>query len=243
MKLSVLVTTYNRMSTTERYLPTIIKRIGPIECEFLIWDNYSKDDTLDWLCEIKKLYHIPIHIFGGSENIGMEAFNFMAEEAKGEFILKVDDDISVPSNFGSRLVEAYERVNEPKLAYLGWDMRWNRESFATRSGMALYTSPHGRVAYLEKDEKVLIHYSPGRWMVNGVCRLSKRETFLSLGGHPKGFKYGVDHRVSIAAQKAGYYIGYLCNREKIVHYGSKETVEYRTMKNLELTKQGAPINV
>jgi GT2 family glycosyltransferase len=243
MKLSVLITTYNRHGTTAKYLPAILNKIGEIECECLIWDNYSKDGTLDWLCELSKLYHMPVHIFGGTENLGMEAFNYMAEEAKGEFLLKVDDDITVPRDFGRRLVETYTRVDDPKLAYLAWDMKWSKGSFATRSGMELYKAPHGRIVNLGKNEIVLIHYSPGRWMVNGVCRLSRKDTFLALGGHPKGFKYGVDHRVSIAAQKAGYHTGFLCCPEKVIHFGNNESTEYRTMKNSELRKQGAPLNV
>jgi len=116
-------------------------------------------------------------------------------------------------------------------------MYWTRAStFATRSGMGLYKGSNGCIIQINNADRVLIHNYPNKWMINGVCRLSLRNTFLNLGGHPKGIKYGVDSYVSTQACNNGYKIGYLNSFELVRHYGNDENAEYRKMKNEELKK-------
>jgi GT2 family glycosyltransferase len=238
---SILALTYNRIELTSKHLPSVIRRIGKIDHEVLIWDNGSTDGSYDWLCQYAQTDPSVSKIFGSDKNIGMEAFNFLAAESSGKYILKIDDDISVPDRFAERLVAAFERVNEPKLAFLGWDMWWpspsrtSKTTFATRSGLWLYEGTNGKTINLGKSERVYIHYDPARFMVNGVCRLSLKQKFFDLGGHPKGLLYGVDRPVSKAAADNGMWIGYYnCNNELIAHHGGKDTQSYRQLKNKEL---------
>lgn len=233
---SLLIATYNRLSLSQKYIPGILNNIGNIDADILIWDNGSTDGTLDWLMDYKYCDPRITEVFCADQNIGMEAYNYLAKASNSKYILKVDDDITVPSNFVKRLVYAYEAINEPKLLYLGFDMRWTAKSFGTRSGMHLYKKPLGNIYNLPNSDRVLVHYHPRTWMVNGVCRLSPRETFLNLGGHPIGVKYGIDSIVSRIAEENGYYIGYLNSKDFVVHYGHNEDPNYRNMKNIELRK-------
>jgi GT2 family glycosyltransferase len=169
----------------------------------------------------------------------MQSFNYLAEAARGKYILKVDDDIEVPCSFGKRLVCAFEQVKEPNLAYLGWDMQWTPgKTFANRSGMHLYKEESGKVVHLSDETSVYISYNPRKWMVNGVCRLSLRDTFLKLGGHPKGILYGVDAHVSRQARKAGYWVGFLHTADLVVHCGH-DTKAYRDFKDEQMILAGA----
>ncbi len=237
---SLLIATCNRFELSRKYIPQIIKRIGNIDADVLIWDNGSNDGTLDWLLSYKQFEPRIRKVLFSDTNIGMEAFNYLAKKTESKYIIKVDDDIDVPASFVKRLVNAYEFVNDKKLAYLGWDMQWCRgNSFATRSGMHLYRGNQGRIVNFAKGERILIHYFPRKWMVNGVCRLSLRERFLELGGHPIGIKYGVDTYVSRKAEQAGYSIGYFSSYDLVIHNGHDDVVAYRGMKDAELrrTKQ------
>ena len=186
---------------------------------------------------------------GNETNIGMEAINHLAEMARGEYVLKVDDDIDVPMCFGERLVSAYEKVNEEKLMLLSWDMPWPKtpksggNTFATRSGKNVYAEPRGKVVPIGSKESVCITYFPKQWLINGVCRLSPRKKFLEMGGHPEGVIYGVDFQVSKRAEKHGYWGGYLTSPDLVLHYGVNDTPEYRAMKNSELRRVGSPLHV
>lgn len=240
--LSILILTYNRIDLSKIYIPLILNNIGNVDCEVLIWDNASTDGTFDWLYEYQKADCRLTKVFGSDENIGMEAINSLAEEADSKYILKVDDDIIVPERFAERLVVAYEAVNEEKLLFLGWDMPWRNKTFATRSGMSLYKNPLGKEVQVG-NETVYICYDPSKWMINGPCRLSKREDFLKIGGHPKGVKYGVDSVVSKRAAKHGYWIGFFSSSDLVHHMGIHDAPNYRQFKNRELSKTNSPLHV
>lgn len=241
-KVSILILTFNRIKLTEKFVPKIIDRIGDIEYEVLIWDNGSEDGTYDWLENFGLADCRVTGVYGSEQNFGVEAINFLAEKATGEFILKIDDDIFPPANFAQRMVSAFTEVNEPKLAYLAWDMPWTSASFARRSGMKLYTEPLGKRVHV-KDGEVLISFETSPWLVNGACRLSPRALFLELGGHPKDIPYGVDYLVTKKAKKHGYWIGFYSPADLIQHMGKSDSAAYRKMKDDLLEKHGAPKHV
>lgn len=241
---SLLILTHNRIKLSQKYIPKILDNIGSINYEVLIWDNGSTDGTYDWLLEYGVADCRVTQVLGSEQNFGMEAINFLAQEASGKYLLKVDDDVEVPKKFAQRLLAAFLEANEPKLLFLGYDMSWNsgKTTFATRSGMGLYKEPHGRILSTSAG-RVLVSYNPGRWMVNGVCRLSSRKAFLDLGGHPSGVIYGVDYLMSRRAAEAGYWVGFLNSSDLVMHCGTVDTVEHRKMKNRELKKAGSPLHV
>jgi GT2 family glycosyltransferase len=225
------------------YVPKIVDSIGPIRNEILIWDNRSTDGTFDWLSQYGRADCRVTEIFGSDKNIGMEAINRMAKVATGNYILKIDDDMEVPVDFAKRMVGAYEEVGEEKLMFLSWNMPWRDNTFAARSGLALYKEPRGKTVNLKSSERVLINYTPSKWMANGACRLSPRKDFLKMGGHPKGVIYGVDHRVSIRAEERGYWIGYLDGPDLVHHRGGRDSEKYRKLKDRELKKHNCPRHV
>lgn len=242
-KLSVLFLTFNRLKLSSRYIPSLVSNLGDIDCEVLIGDNNSSDGTLDWACFFAHTCPlIPVRIFAFNENRGMESFNILAQESFGDYILKLDDDISAPYGFAQDMYNAMIETKEQKLLFLGHDMAWHKHTFASRSGMELYKPPHGKVVNVSNGQ-VFIHYNPSKWMVNGVCRLSRRDTFLNIGGHPKGIIYGCDAPMSRIAQRNGYWIGYYSNPNGLVQHFGSDTKEYRKFKDGQLHKSGGPRHV
>jgi len=242
MLVSILILTYNRFEISTKYIPELVSNLGDVECEVLIWDNFSNDGTFDWLQDYKKCDDRISNVFGSDKNIGMEAINYLAEAAKGDYIIKVDDDVEVPYNFPEKLITAYEVTNEPKLCMLSWDMPWRNNTFALRSGRGMYRKPRGSRAHVPGGT-VYYTYHPDTWMVNGVCRLSPRKMFLEMGGHPKGIIYGVDYQVSKRAARKGLYTGFFHSHELVIHVGFSDTPKYRAMKNKCLKSAGAPLHV
>jgi glycosyltransferase involved in cell wall biosynthesis len=240
---SILILTYNRVAFSSQYIPLLVNRVGNIDFEVLIWDNGSEDGSFDWVASYGQADARVSEVVGYDKNIGMEAINHLAKKAKGKYILKVDDDIEVPNNFGKRLVCAYEEVNEDKLLFLGWDMKWGEKTFATRSGLKLYKPPKGKIINLANRSRVFINFDPSMWMINGVCRLCLREKFLEIGGHPKGIVYGVDKHISRRAAEHGYWTAYLSAHDLVMHRGLTDDPNYRKMKNKQLKKFGSPLDV
>lgn len=237
VKVSILILTYNRLRFSSKYIPGVIDSIGDISSEVLIWDNGSNDGTYDWLYQYSQIDSRITRLFSNEKNLGMEALNYLAEEASGQYILKVDDDLIVPKRFAQRLVEAYEFLSEPKLAYLAYDIKWGSATYATRGGMGLYQQGLGKAVNLKAGDRVLINYHPETFTLCSMCRLSLKKTFFDLGRHPKGIVYGVDRPVSVAVAKAGMWNGFLTGGDLIVHMGHKDEPQYRAMKDQLLRKQ------
>lgn len=242
-EVSILIITHDRRDITEECVTRIIYNADKIPHEVLVWDNNSNDGTYDWLVNFQKIFKQITFIHSSSTNYGVEATNFLARKAKGKYLIKIDDDIIPPPDFARQLVQAYEEVKEPKLAFLSWDMPWRDTTFAYRSGKKLYKEPHGKTYYLSGPNVVLVNYNPAKWLVNGACRLCPRDIFFKVGGHPRGIKYGVDAMVSKAAAQKGYYIGYLHAPQLLQHCGGVDTPAMRKFKNAELKRYGNPLHV
>ena len=230
---SILTLTYNRKSLSQRYIPETISKIGTIPHEVLVWDNGSTDGTVTWLERYNEKAK-SIRLFKGTKNLGMEAFNNLAKEAQGKYLIKVDDDVVVPPDFAQRLVEAYETVNEDKLLFFGWDIKWGATTFATRYKTPMYDAPVGKTVKLRRGYQALLHYNPKDLICVGMCRLCQKDKFLAIGGHPEGVIYGVDCPMSMRAARHGYWVGYLTGKDLIDHKGVKENPTYRKFKDDQL---------
>jgi GT2 family glycosyltransferase len=232
--LSILMLTYNRFELSSSCIPKIVENIGDIDVEILIWDNGSTDGTYDWLYNYARINPRITKVFSSEKNWGLEAINFLAKEAVGKYIIKVDDDVWIPYGFAAKLVKAYETLSEPKLAYLAYDIQWGGKTYATRSGVGLFQKDAGRTVELPQGDKVLITYHPEKFTLASMCRLSLRKTFLELGGHPPGIVYGIDYPVSCTAARAGMYTGFLTGNKVLEHLGFRDKSAYRKMKDLAL---------
>jgi len=244
MKVSILILTYNRLDIVKKYLPKIVQRNTEPDSEILIWDNGSTDGTAEWVYNYA-LQHPPGKIIftRGAENHGMEAINFLAQMAKGEYVLKLDCDMHVPEGFVQDLIKAYEMVDDNLILFMGYDMSWlDENTFATRKGFTPFDPPNGRIEKVH-DGVVLISHYPSKFMVNGACRLSTRIDFLKHGMHPKGAKYGIDYTVNVQAEKAGFYVAFYNNKTPVIHCNEKDTTEYRAFKDAELEKYSGPKDV
>lgn len=238
------VCTFNRLPITAKYLPSIVERVGDIDAEIIIWDNFSNDGTFDWLWEWSKSIPQEIKIVGSTCNLGMEAFNRIAAMGEGQYFLKIDDDLEVPRNFAQRLVRAHKLIDDEKLLYLSWDLQWaGTASFALRSGTQMYRDDRGYQAKIKGGTGLITNWGH-KWLVNGACRLSPRDKFLQCGGHPKGALYGIDFRVSKAAYKHGYRVGFWhVPGELIIHCEEPDAPGYRQFKDRELRKNKGPRHV
>ena len=238
-KVTIGIITYNRLELSKQAIPNIISNIGDVDAEVIIWDNNSTDGTVTWLYELadsdKRISVIP-----ATKNIGVEAFNDISVISEGEFLLKVDNDILVPNAFAEQLVDIYEYIDDEKLAYLGWDLKWKKDkTFALRrEGWHYFRPPNGRIEKYTPNIDVFICEKVHDYFMNGSCRLSKKDTFRKIGGHPKGIKYGADKLISKSAYDQGYSLGYVVTDEVCVHIGHTDTEEYRKFKDEELRKLG-----
>lgn len=99
MKASVIVTTYNRSKIlTERSLPSALNQdFG--DFEVIVLDDCSTDDTRARVTEIQK-GHPRLRYVRPPKNAGLAAArNRGAREARGEYVVFLDDDDALDSSF------------------------------------------------------------------------------------------------------------------------------------------------
>jgi len=109
---SVIIVNYNGKTYLEKCLKSLMQ-VNYSNLEVILVDNNSNDDSIEF---VKNSYPSVI-ILKLDKNYGFaEPNNIGAKIAKGEFLLFLNNDTIVTSNFINELVKV--TTNEPKIAML-----------------------------------------------------------------------------------------------------------------------------
>ncbi len=125
-KLSIVVPCYNEEKTIRPFLEACQRveyQMAPdILFDYLFVNDGSKDETLDTLREVARLYD-NVHYFSFSRNFGKEAALLAGlEAADGDFVTVMDADLQDPPEL---LVDMYQKIQE------GYDVVGTRRSDRT----------------------------------------------------------------------------------------------------------------
>lgn len=114
--IDILMITYNRAAYTRLSLARLLETCDE-SCRVWLWHNGTDEETLDVVCS--HLDHPRIHEFHHStENRKLrEPTNWLLENARGEYVSKVDDDCLVPHEWLAVLRKAHE--DEPRFGAIG----------------------------------------------------------------------------------------------------------------------------
>lgn len=234
-KVTILIPNYNGKKWLERLLPTI-KKVTYLNIEILVVNNGSIDDSARFL----KKYYPNIRVIEVKRNRGYAgANNLGVKQAKGKYVLFLNNDTQVTPNFLELLVAKMENdkmigavqpqirnmINKNKIDSVG--------SFFTFTGF-LYHYGYFQNANEKKYNKELSIYS-----VKGACFLMRKKDYLDLGGIDESFVTYVEesdlcHRILLSGRKIVY------NPQSVVyHYGGgdmnimtkKEIVIFRSFRN------------
>ncbi|PKC52420.1 nucleotide-diphospho-sugar transferase, partial [Rhizophagus irregularis] len=97
-----------------------LTRIAEIEYdnyEVIVVDNASTDGTQ----ELVKTEFPHVNLIEMSENVGIKAYNVGFEQAKGDYIIIIDDDSFPAKTAMRRMVKAFEQ--DPQLGVCAFDVR------------------------------------------------------------------------------------------------------------------------
>lgn len=234
-KVTVLILNYNGKKWLKQCLPTVEKSTYPNK-EVLVVNNGSTDDSAEFL---QKNYP-NMKVLEIKKNRGYAgANNFGAQQAKGKYILFLNNDTTVTPNFLEPLVEKME--NDQSIGAVQPQIRHMVEknkidsigSFFTFTGF-LYHYGYFQNYKEKKYRKELSVYS-----VKGACFLMKRKDYLDLGGIDESFVTYVEesdlcHRILLSGKKIIY-----TPQSYIYHFGGgdmhimtkAEVVIFRSFRN------------
>jgi len=220
MDLSILLVSYNTRKLTLSALESIFKSLNTVDFryEILVFDNCSNDESVG---AIKKRFKEQLVLIESKTNLGFgRANNFLAQKAKGKHLLLLNSDIEV---IGNAIPELLYFFKSEKFDFVGGKLL-NSNLTSQPSAGPLYTPLVALVAlFFRGDYWGITRFSPQHskqvgW-ISGACILTKKETYLALGGFDeKIFLYMEEIDLFKRAQTLNLRVGF-CPEARFIHQG------------------------
>jgi len=210
---SIIILTYNQLEYTKITLDSIRKNTRCTN-EIIVVDNASSDGTVEYLKTQKD-----IHVVFNDENLGFPAgCNQGMEIAKGDYVLLLNNDVVVSSNWLEGLVECAE--SDPRIGIVGPMSNWISGFQLERNITYDKVSEVHRFAadYRKRNRK--------RWIevprIAGFCMLLKREVIAKIGGLDTIYGTGncEDDDFCVRSNLAGFR-NVIAGDVFVHHFGSK----------------------
>lgn len=137
MKVSVLMPTYMHEKYISQAIESFLTQECTFDCELLINDDCSKDNTANIAAKYANKYPEKIKLFTQQENKGLlENYKFLLSKASGEYIaiLESDDYWTDPKKL-EKQISFLENNSEYGLSFTGWtrDRDGEQDSFSNDS--------------------------------------------------------------------------------------------------------------
>lgn len=234
---SIIIVSWNGLHWLKKSLPSL-SRVSYRPLEIILVDNSSTDGTKQWVSE-----HFPnVSIISIDKNLGYaEANNRGFEASSGRYILFLNNDVEVDSEFVNNLVDAIKKDNaiagaQSKILLMDHRDRYDTiGAFLTPTGFLYHYCFMNRVNRIY--EKSIDIFTP-----KGACMLFKRsdlENVLVNGKlfDPEAFAYfeetDMAHRIWLSGKRIVYV------PDAVIYHkmgGTSETmnqafIQYHSFKN------------
>ncbi len=231
MKLSVVIVNYNVRYYLEQCLDSVLKATKNIEAEVLVFDNHSKDGSVDYL----KTRFPQVHFIESNHNLGFARGNNVAiRQSQGQYVLLLNPDTFVGEDVLADTLAFMEA--HPKAGALGVRMLKNtgEPALESRRGlpspMTAFYKMCGLCARFPKSRRFGRYYmgylpwdKPSQIeVVSGAFCLLRRKVLDDVGLLDEDFfMYGEDIDLSYRVLKGGYENWYF--PASIMHYKGEST--------------------
>lgn len=218
---SIIVLNWNKGNLTSQCLNEVWKNTSGVKYEIIVLDNGSTSDQIDPLMNLSgpfKLIKLTRNrLFGEGNNIA-------AEQAKGEYLLFLNNDAFVTPGWLVPLVEAMhdQRVGASGPMFLYPDgVVQECGSFIDVNG-----DPKQRGKGLEKPLQTTLDIQDVHY-ISAACLLMRKNLYITLNGFSLDFEpaYYEDVDLCFRLRKLGYAVRYIPN-SRVVHienYSHRET--------------------
>ncbi|WP_210397613.1 glycosyltransferase family 2 protein [Motiliproteus sediminis] len=186
---SVILSTRNRCFFLKQTVASIIPQLS-CDVELLIVNDCSDDDTAAYLYGVDSPW---IRVFENSQPQGLTRnLNFLMQQAKGEYIIRIDDDDLMTKDRVQRQVDFVRQHN--------YDMSWCLPEFIDE---------HNNRFSKQKNwgQQYVLEMLDSKNMITHVCTIFRRESVLSLGGYSETFITGQDWDLWKRIKTAGLRMG------------------------------------
>jgi glycosyltransferase involved in cell wall biosynthesis len=165
MKLSVIIPTHNRADTLKTCLQKLLPQEG-VDFEVIVVDDGSTDHTQKVMREFREVKYIKQEAShqGTARNRG-------AQEATGDILLFIGDDIFVEPGFLMRHMDVHNRYPGPDTVCLGYTT-WN-PALEINSYMRFLEKSGWQFAYHLLNKGFIVHPEPYKFFYTSNISLKK----------------------------------------------------------------------
>ena len=176
VQVSIVIPVFNHLSFTVECLISVMKYSGNISYETIVVDDGSSDQTPVVIGQIPNIIYLR-----NEENLGfIRTCNRGAANAKGEYLLFLNNDAQVTENWLSPLIESfkeYENVGAvgPKVLFPNGRLQ-EAGALVNRNGTSTL------IGFLDDPELAKHNYLREVMYCSGACLLVETSKFRELGG-------------------------------------------------------------
>ncbi len=191
-RVSVCVANYNGMAVLDACLDSIRSQVGQVPLEILVHDDASTDGSAAHI----RTHHPDVKLLESRRNVGFcVANNRMAEQARGEYLLLLNNDAALFPDALSVLLAEAQRLETPAILSL--------PQYDAASGSLVDIG-----CRFDPFLNPVPNHDPSRpevGMVIGACLWIPKTLWRELGGFPEWFgSIAEDMYLCCRARLAGY---------------------------------------
>jgi GT2 family glycosyltransferase len=166
-EVTILVITWNRLRMLRECLGSLVESTRGGNFEILVWDNGSTDGTKEYLDEMAAA-HPEVRVIHHPENVGLNGVALGVVQARGYYIVEVDDDVvRFPDDWLSAMLAAFKKV--PQIGYMAANVIQNESTTGEKDIPEAYT-------VVDYDGVVLEHGPTWGW-----CSMTSLEVLGRVG--------------------------------------------------------------
>lgn len=222
-KLGVIILNWNGRNLLEKFIPAASEHTICAECDLIVADNGSDDDSVQWL----RASYPEVKVIELDKNYGFsEGYNRAIREVDYEYVVLLNSDVEVTKGWWRPMLEFMENhpdvgAVQPKI------LAYNDKSMFEYAGAAGgyldnlgYPYCRGRLFdSIEKDNGQYDGPAVDVCWASGACLMTRRSLYLELGGlDNKFFAHMEEIDLCCRILNAGYRVCAI-SASKVYHVG------------------------
>lgn len=210
---SIIIPVYNQYRFTYSCLKSIHENTKGIKYEVIIADDVSSDETKKISDYIKN-----IRIIKNKKNLGfLLNCNNAAKEAKGKFILFLNNDTNVQKDWLKYLIDLIE--SDKKIGMVGSKLIYEDGRLQEAGGIIWNDASGWNYGRLDDPEKPEYNYVKEVDYISGASIMIRRDLWNAIGGFDERYvpAYCEDSDLAFEVRKKGYKVMYQ-PKSVVVHF-------------------------
>lgn len=210
---SIIIPVHNHFDSTYSCLRSIWQNTQNVKYEIIVGDDASTDET-QTICD----YAENIETIISEQNVGfLRNCNYAAEFAKGKYIVFLNNDTNVQSNWLTSLIETME--NDPLVGLVGSKFVYSDGRLQEAGGIIWRDGSGWNYGRFDDPANPQYNYLKEVDYISGACIMIRAHLWADIGGFDERFApaYYEDSDLAFEVRRRGHKVIYQ-PKSTVVHF-------------------------